>query len=79
MANRVDYEVFREGIHEAVKGLYSSYEIGMRLRVAGKEIDHKNGRIRNLERRLKEAEERAENEAQKARLPNSKRLVHQTL
>ena len=34
MVGRQDYEVFREGIHEAVKGLYTAYEIGMRLRAA---------------------------------------------
>ncbi|THG01334.1 hypothetical protein TEA_015834 [Camellia sinensis var. sinensis] len=62
MANRGDYEVFREGIHGAIKGLYSSYEIGMHLRAASKEFVHKNGWIRNLERRLKEAEEKVKNE-----------------
>ena len=34
MLGRQDYEVFREGIHGAVKGLYTAYEVGMRLRAA---------------------------------------------
>ncbi|GMP65223.1 hypothetical protein CsSME_00026116 [Camellia sinensis var. sinensis] len=72
MATQADYDVFREGIHGAVRGLYSSYEIGMRLRSARKEIDHKEGRIWNLERQLKEAEEQAENEAQKAKIAEMK-------
>lgn len=39
MVRRADYEVFREGIHGAVKGLYTSYEIGICLRAARREID----------------------------------------
>lgn len=29
MVGRADYEVFRESVHGAVKGLHISYEIGM--------------------------------------------------
>ena len=45
MVGRQDFEVFREGIHGAVKGLYTTYEIGMRLRAARREIEQKNERI----------------------------------
>ncbi|GMP98273.1 hypothetical protein CsSME_00046226 [Camellia sinensis var. sinensis] len=44
----------------------------MRLRTAHKEIEHKDGHIWNLEGRLKEAEERTENEAQKAKITELK-------
>ena len=55
MVSRGDYEVFREGIHGAIRGLYSSYEVGMHLRAAQKNIEHKDGCIWNLERQLDEA------------------------
>lgn len=45
-----DYEIFREDVHGVVSGLYSSYEIGMRLRATQREIEQKDGHIRNLER-----------------------------
>ena len=45
MVGRQDYEVFREGIHGAVKGLYTAYEIGMRLRAARREMEKKEERI----------------------------------
>ena len=56
MVGRQDYEVFREGIHGAVKGLYTTYEIGMRLRDAYREIDKRDERIRSLEARAGAAE-----------------------
>ena len=34
MVRRQDFEVIRDGIHGAVKGLYTAYEIGMHLREA---------------------------------------------
>ncbi|GMP80705.1 hypothetical protein CsSME_00035710 [Camellia sinensis var. sinensis] len=34
MVGRQDYDVFHEGIHGAMKGLYTAYEISMRLHVA---------------------------------------------
>lgn len=39
MVGRPDYEIFRDGIHGAIKGLYTSYEIGMRLRALRREIE----------------------------------------
>lgn len=62
MVGRSDYEVFQEVVHGAVKRLYTSYEIGMRLRATRREIEQKEGRIRSLEARA----EKAENELRKA-------------
>lgn len=42
MVGRQDFEVFREGIHGVVKGLYTAYEVGMRLRAARREIEKKD-------------------------------------
>ena len=49
MVGRQDYEVFHEGIHGAVKGLYTAYEIGMRLRAARRELEKNEEHIRSLE------------------------------
>ncbi|GMP66442.1 hypothetical protein CsSME_00026820 [Camellia sinensis var. sinensis] len=56
MVGRKDYEVFREGVHGAVKGLYTAYEIGMQLRTARREMEMKDERIRSLEARTEAAE-----------------------
>ena len=56
MVGRQDYDVFREGIHGAAKGLYTAYEIGMRLRAAHRELEKKEERIQSLEARAEAAE-----------------------
>ena len=68
-----DYNVFREDVHGAVKGLYSSYEIGMRLHAARREIKQKDSRIRSLEHRA----EKVENELKKAKVSETQ-LANQT-
>lgn len=39
MVGQQDFEVFREGIHDAVKGLYTAYEICMCFRATRQEIE----------------------------------------
>lgn len=56
MVGQQDFEVFREGVHGAVKGLYTAYEIGMHLRTARRDIEQRDERIRKLEARIKKAE-----------------------
>ena len=56
MIGQQDFEVFRKGIHGAVKGLYTAYEVGIRLRTAWREIEKKDERIRNLEAHAEKAE-----------------------
>ena len=56
MVGRRDFEVFRDGIHGAVKGLYTAYEVGMRLREAQRESEKKDERNRSLEIRAEKAE-----------------------
>lgn len=56
MVGRQDYEVFREGVHGAVKGLYTVYEINMRLRAAHREMEKKDKRIRSLKARTEAIE-----------------------
>ncbi|XP_028112948.1 uncharacterized protein LOC114311069 [Camellia sinensis] len=46
---KYDYDVFPEGIHGAVTGLYTAYEIGKRLCAARWELEKKEERIRSLE------------------------------
>lgn len=55
MVGRQDFEVFREGVHGAVKGLYTVYEIGMCLRAARREMEKKDECIRSLEVRAEAA------------------------
>lgn len=62
MVSRADYKVFREGVHGAVKGLYTSYEIGMHLRAARKDIEQRNACFQSLQAHM----EKAENEMKKA-------------
>ena len=56
MVGRQDYEVFREVINRAVKGLYTAYEIDMQLSAGRREMEKKEERIRSLEARAKAAE-----------------------
>lgn len=46
MVGRPDFEVFCEGVHGAVRGLYTAYEIGMLLCVAPRDIEQRGERIR---------------------------------
>ncbi|GMP71751.1 hypothetical protein CsSME_00030043 [Camellia sinensis var. sinensis] len=39
MVGRPDYEVFRDGVHGAVRGLYTFYEIDIHLPAARREIE----------------------------------------
>ena len=72
MVGRQDFEVFREGVHGAVKRLYISYEIGMRLHAARREIEQRDERIRNLETRA----EKAERELRKIKSAKSQSASH---
>ncbi|XP_028071511.1 uncharacterized protein LOC114273894 [Camellia sinensis] len=62
MVGRADYELFQEGVHGAVKVLYTSYEIGMHLRTARREIEQRDAHIQSLQA----SAEKAENELKKA-------------
>ena len=72
MVDRQDYEVFRKGIHGAVKGLYTAYEIGMRLHAARREMEKKEERIRSLEARA----EAAERELRKTKAAQAQTVGH---
>ena len=56
MVGRQDFEVFRDGIHGAVKGLYTAHEVGMRLREARRESEKREERNHSLEIHAKKAE-----------------------
>ena len=56
MVRRRDFKVFRDGIHGAVKGLYTTCEVGMRLREARRESEKRDERNRSLEIRAEKAD-----------------------
>ncbi|GMP69639.1 hypothetical protein CsSME_00028824 [Camellia sinensis var. sinensis] len=56
MVERRDFEVFRDGIHGAVKWLYTAYDVSMHLQEARRESEKKDERNRSLEIRVEKAE-----------------------
>ena len=72
MVGRPDFKVFHEGVLGAVKGLYTTYEISMRLRAARRDIEQRDERIRKLEARA----EKAERELRKIKSAESQSASH---